>query len=179
MAQHYGPHMVTDELVFCLDAADKASYSGSIQGGVVTTWTDLSGYGNNGTLNHGPTFDSGNCGSIVFDGSNDNVQVNAAGVIRDLFDGGGTWVAWIKPLSDGENNQGRIMDKSSEGQWRVQGESGGNLDMFFYIGFSGDDGHWSTTSAVVSVGEWSYVALTYNNGATGNNPKFYHNGEHS
>jgi len=36
-----------------------------------TTWTDLSGKGNNGTLTNGPTFDSGNVGSIVFDGMND------------------------------------------------------------------------------------------------------------
>jgi hypothetical protein len=175
MAFFHSPNIVTDGLVLCYDAADKTSYSGSIHGGVLSTWTDLGG-SNNGTLNNGPTFDTGSGGSIKFDGSDDNVQVSAATTIRDLFDDGGTWSAWINPLSDGENNQGRIMDKSSEGQLRFQGESGGNLEMFFYIGFSGDDGHWSTTSAVVSVGEWSHVALTYNNGATGNNPKFYHNG---
>ena len=28
MAQHYGPHIVTDGLVLCLDAADKNSYNG-------------------------------------------------------------------------------------------------------------------------------------------------------
>ena len=37
-------------------------------------WTDLSGKGNNGTLN-GPTFNSGNSGSIVFDGSNDTISL--------------------------------------------------------------------------------------------------------
>jgi hypothetical protein len=43
--------------------ADKKSYSGS-----GTTWTDRSGNGNSGTLTNGPTFDSGNGGSIDFDG---------------------------------------------------------------------------------------------------------------
>ena len=45
MAQHYNPHIVTDGLVLCYDAADIVSYPGG------TTWTDLSGNGNAGTLN--------------------------------------------------------------------------------------------------------------------------------
>ena len=60
-----GGQIVTDGLVLCLDAANKDSYPGS-----GTTWSDLAG-SNNGTLTNGPTFDSGNGGSLVFDGSND------------------------------------------------------------------------------------------------------------
>lgn len=52
-----------------LDAANIKSYPGS-----GTTWTDLSGNGNNGTLTNGPTYSSANNGSIVFDGTNDYVQ---------------------------------------------------------------------------------------------------------
>ena len=64
-----GPKIVTDGLVLCLDAANKKSYPGS-----GTTWTDLSGQGNNGTLaNMSTTLDSGNGGSLVFDGVNDFV----------------------------------------------------------------------------------------------------------
>ena len=63
-----GPNIITDGLVFAVDAADKLSYPGS-----GTTWKDLSGNGNDGTLTNGPTFDSGNGGSIVFDGANDYV----------------------------------------------------------------------------------------------------------
>jgi hypothetical protein len=36
----------------------------------------LSRGGNNGTLTNGPTFNSGNGGSIVFDGSNDQINLN-------------------------------------------------------------------------------------------------------
>lgn len=68
MAFAYSPKIVTDGLVFAVDAANKKSYPGS-----GTTWTDLAG-SNNGTLINGPTFDSGNGGSIVFDGTNDYVQ---------------------------------------------------------------------------------------------------------
>ena len=55
MAQHYSPRIVTDGLILCLDAADKNSYSGSIHGGVLSTWSDLSGQGNNGKLGQGNT----------------------------------------------------------------------------------------------------------------------------
>jgi len=61
-----GPNISTDGLVLSLDAANSRSYPGS-----GTTWTDLSGNGNNGTLTNGPTFNSANGGSIVFDGADD------------------------------------------------------------------------------------------------------------
>jgi hypothetical protein len=64
-----GPNIITDGLVLALDAANTKSYPGS-----GTTWYDLSGNGNNGTLTNGPTFDSENQGSIVFDGTNDYVN---------------------------------------------------------------------------------------------------------
>jgi hypothetical protein len=65
-------YYVTSNLVLNYDAGNSASYPGS-----GTTWTDLSGNGINGTLNNGPTFSSNNGGSIVFDGTNDNVSLSA------------------------------------------------------------------------------------------------------
>jgi len=66
MALGHGPRVVTDGLVLALDAADKNSYPGS-----GTTWTDLSGQGNNGTLINSPGYTSTNGGGITFDGTND------------------------------------------------------------------------------------------------------------
>jgi len=62
------PYIVMDGLVLNLDAGITQSYPGS-----GTVWTDVNGLGprNNGTLTNGPTFNSDNGGSIVFDGSND------------------------------------------------------------------------------------------------------------
>lgn len=58
--------IVVDGLVLNLDSGNPNSYiSGS------TTWNDLTYNKNNGTLINGPTFNSNNCGSIVFDGVND------------------------------------------------------------------------------------------------------------
>jgi hypothetical protein len=65
-----GPNIVRDGLVLYLDAGSPNSYQGS-----GTTWKDISKfYQNNGTLVNGPTFSSGNGGSIVFDGVNDYVN---------------------------------------------------------------------------------------------------------
>ena len=58
------PSLVTDGLVLNLDAGNSSSYSGS-----GTTWTDLSGKGNNGTLVNSVTYNSGNQGTLVFDGN--------------------------------------------------------------------------------------------------------------
>ena len=69
MGLAHSPRIVTDGLVLALDAGNTKSYPGS-----GTAWTDLSGNGNNGTLTNGPTFDSGNGGSIVFDGTDDEVD---------------------------------------------------------------------------------------------------------
>ena len=68
MALSHSPSLVMNNLVLCLDAGNSKSYPGS-----GTTWTDLSGNGNTGTLTNGPTYNSANGGSLVFDGSNDYV----------------------------------------------------------------------------------------------------------
>jgi len=63
-------NIVTDGLIFNLDAGFVGSYPT-----INTTWYDLSGNSNNGTLTNGPTFNSGNNGSIVFDGVDDFVAL--------------------------------------------------------------------------------------------------------
>jgi hypothetical protein len=69
MGVYGGLDIITDGLVLALDAGSKKSYPGS-----GTTWKDLSGNGNTGTLTNGPTFNSVNGGSIVFDGVNDYIN---------------------------------------------------------------------------------------------------------
>lgn len=69
MASIGGPNIVESGLVLSLDAANTKSYSSGS-----TTWNDLSGNSSNGTLVNGPTFNSSNGGSIIFDGVNDYVN---------------------------------------------------------------------------------------------------------
>jgi hypothetical protein len=68
MSSHTGPDISNNGLVLALDAANLRSYPGT-----GTTWTDLSGNGNTGTLTNGPTYSSANGGAIVFDGVDDYV----------------------------------------------------------------------------------------------------------
>lgn len=67
-----GPNIVKDGLVLYLDAGSPNSFYSPTAG---TTWKDISGLSNNGTLTNGPTYDSANGGSIVLDGSNDYVEM--------------------------------------------------------------------------------------------------------
>ena len=95
MAITRGPKIVRDGLVLYLDAGDRNSYPGS-----GTTWKDLSGNGNNGALTNGPTFDSGNGGSISFDGSDDYV----GGGDTSAVNGHNSICVWFKATGAPSNN---------------------------------------------------------------------------
>jgi hypothetical protein len=70
--------IVRSGLVFDLDAGIPASYADAD-----TTWRDLSGNGNNGTLTNGPTYSGANGGSIVFDGVDDYVGLTNPSTLRN------------------------------------------------------------------------------------------------
>ena len=70
MSYRTGPKIVTDGLVLCLDAGDRNSYAGS-----GSTWYDLSGNGNNGTLINGVDYSNANKGSLVLDGASDYISL--------------------------------------------------------------------------------------------------------
>ena len=84
-------NIVTDGLVFYVDAAYNSSYPGT-----GTTCTDLEG-SNNVTLLNGPTFSTDNNGCIVFDGDDDNSQFGGnPGVSQNLFNETANSVcAWV------------------------------------------------------------------------------------
>jgi hypothetical protein len=140
-----GPNIVTDGLVLALDAGSKKSYAGS-----GTTWKDLSGNGNNGTLVNGPTFSNVNGGSIDFDGSNDWGQVPTLALSTAAY----TKVAWFNP--DGATNN--IISGGGDGQhafWMAG--TANNLQ-------AGHNGAWSTVnySPGTMTGRWWCGAVTFN-----------------
>ena len=67
-----GPHIVTDGLVQAIDAASARSYPGS-----GTAWNDLSGLGNNTTLENGPPYSSDKQGVFEMDGIDNYVDAGA------------------------------------------------------------------------------------------------------
>ena len=92
--------IVTNGLVLNLDASNSSSYSGT-----GTTWTDLSGSSNNGTLLNGATFNSANGGTMVFDGNDDRVQTNYNPTFTDF-----TVCVWYK--DNGSSIYGRLVDNN-------------------------------------------------------------------
>jgi hypothetical protein len=69
-----------DGLKLYLDAGKGLSYSGS-----GSNWVDLSGNYNNGFLTNGPTYNSANEGTIVFDGTNDYISFNTQPLSSSAF----------------------------------------------------------------------------------------------
>lgn len=120
-----GPDIVEDGLVLALDAANVKSYPGS-----GTTWSDLSGNGNNGTLVNGVGFNSDNLGSLVFDGVDDYIPIpsllnsQSIGSLTQL-----TVSLWLNmsvygsnmPFSTGQTGNDRIYywTESSLNMWRI------------------------------------------------------------
>jgi hypothetical protein len=69
MGLSHSPSIVTNGMIFCLDAANQKSYPGS-----ANNWYDLSGNGYTGTLVDGTSFSSNNYGTLVFDGNANRVH---------------------------------------------------------------------------------------------------------
>ena len=145
-----GPKIVSSGLVLCLDAANKVSYPGS-----GTTWNDLSGNNNTGTLTNGPTFNAGNQGSIVFDGTNDYVSVPYNTILNTPT--GATYEIWFKPtvatagtfLNRGTSDSGATPDNP-----RFFVYNTGNL--YFDWSSPGSDVYLETSTGV-TMGSWNQV----------------------
>jgi len=107
--QYANGKIVTDGLVLCLNAADKNSYPGS-----GTTWTDISGNGNSGTLTNGPTYSTDSGGAITFDGIDDYIQFSSVSVQTVCF--------WGRMDSDIPNLAGLVCTSAGgDGSLRTEG----------------------------------------------------------
>jgi hypothetical protein len=138
MAIFYNPRTITDGLVLALDAANPKSYPGS-----GTTWTDLSGNGNTGTLVNGVGYSGDNLGSLVFDGVDDYVTNGSTdfSVANNLFaDSNGSWTvsAWFKfPVSPTQVRDDSV--NAGNCSYSIVGRSGGiGLGATFTLFVAGD-----------------------------------------
>jgi hypothetical protein len=149
MAFNYSPKIVTDGLVLYVDAANPNSYvSGS------TTWRDISRSGINGTLINGPTYNSANGGSIVFDGVNDNVLCT-----QPMGAGDFTFSVWMKKsvnVSSLEFVMGSYADTVSRGAMMFF--QSGNLTMRLGANISG--GFRDNIIGNVTDGTWKNITST-------------------
>lgn len=143
--------IITDGLTLYLDAGNTASYPGT-----GTTWTDLSGNGNNGTLVNGPTYNSANGGSLVFDGADDQVTLAGAAVPTTS-----TISLWIYPIPSSDSYGTLLTQGFFNGVWYA----GATKQITYY--YSGDH----VTAQTLTENQWNNVVIVLNSG----NVSFYIN----
>ena len=119
------PQLITSGLVLNLDAGDSSSYPGS-----GTTWYDLSGNGNNGTLFNGVGYNSSNLGSLSFDGTNDYSTIPDITGVTDFSTSNNYTVDFWTYLSSTQNNT-QSADNDVVEKWSASG--GGYPYVFRYI----------------------------------------------
>ena len=145
------PSIITSGLVLNLDAGNTASYPGT-----GTTWTDLSGNGNNGTLINGTSYSSANGGTMVFDGINDNVTINNS----TLLDSQTITIESWAYLNGTLNQAAFIFEKGyvntqysnffySDGMFLFRTQGLSNLDLTI------------TSSSYMSANSWNHITCTY------------------
>jgi hypothetical protein len=151
------PPIVTNGLVLALDAANQKSYvSGS------NTWRDLSGNVNNGTLTNGPTFNTDNGGTIVFDGTNDYINL---GNILNYTSQPFTISYWVyfNSLNTNVGGQGPVV--IFKGAYAVNGyydQIASNGQITFITNQSGVVQSSYTDTGAVIISTWYNIVYTRN-----------------
>jgi len=151
--------IVTDGLVLNLDAGDYASYPKS-----GTIWYDISGNGNDITLTNGPTYDSANNGSIVFDGSDDYADFFAPSLGNTT-----TVEMWVKLGASYSDKM--FFGWSRYDVWCGSGHLGFNTGAGDVHGISS-----ATVSSLGLVGNWKHYVFEMRSDASYTNNKIYING---
>ena len=163
--------IVTTGLILNLDAGNTLSYTGT-----GTTWTDLSGNGNNATLVNGPAYSSTNGGTMVFDGVNDYaITTNNIGISGNSEVSISTWVKFIE-LGSGSygfrtvSMFGNVY--SSGGGMGIMHRGNGVISAAFYQGLAA-----TTTTSPITANNWYNITITKSPGAVGvDTTKIYING---
>jgi hypothetical protein len=155
------PAIVTDGLVLNVDAGFTPSYPTT-----ATTWYDVSSSGNNGTLTNGPTFNSANGGSIVFDGVDD--YVNFGNILNpSLLNNNFTIEIWFNSSAYRFGQQQRLV---SYHDWYAFFFDSNSI-LRFEIRLN-DFSYRAVTTTIPSVDSWNQLVATCN----GTKLEIYKNG---
>lgn len=150
MALGHSPSIVTNGLLWCLDAGNTKSYPGS-----GTSWYDLSGNSRTATIYNGPTYSSG---SLVFDGLNDHC--GGASDIKWTPDGSVgystlTVEVWVKTTDTSGSIYSKPWNGSGEYNLRI------GYDALYLQSFSGFTGLNHPTA--INDGNWKQIVCQVNN----------------
>ena len=154
MALAHSPSIVTNGLVFCPDAANPRSYPGS-----GTSWFQLSGSNNTGSIVNGPTYNSANLGSLSFDGVDDSVSFAGNLGTMPTY----TIMFWAK--RDAENKMPVTSLVGTPFYWY-----GDNSWKYQHGGVNGEYYYSKPTS--IPLGTWGCYCVVYN----GSNVSIYRQG---
>lgn len=166
MGFNYSFKIVTNGLALYLDAANSRSYPGSS-----TIWNDLSRTANNSSLINGPTFNSANFGTIVFDGVDDYVGTSTMQGTASF-----TICVWVKVNYNSSTYYGRIAEKGFNSEWTLTLNKGApkfNVQYFDYQNIvqsitNVDSTKYQFVSATVSNNGTTATGLIYVNGVLDN-----------
>lgn len=115
-----------------------------------------------------------------FDGDNDIINYGSNGSIDNVFTGGGSQMAWIRPDNVGEGSGGTIADKRAGvdegGFFKLQDESGSDMDLQKQQSFTTANGSWVTTDREIQANVWNLAGVTYDSSSVANNPVLYVDG---
>ena len=146
-------------LVLNLDAANKDSYPGT-----GTTWTDLSGTGNNATLYNGTNWNS--TGYMSTDAVDDYIQIPNAASLQ--LTTGFTQVIWVKLNNIVTVSYKTLFGKPNYTKYGIIVEWYGGNPILFDFSVSGNRNIIGTLSPG-SLGTWIMVAQSYNASGGSNN----------
>jgi hypothetical protein len=149
-------NIITRGLIVHLDASAIDSYP---QTG--TTWFDISGQTNNGTLNNGPTFNSANGGSIVLDGADDDISFGNILSINQF-----TLSLWVYPGAT-QTTYADILDNNHRGGTSYVCQQ--NVSTTNQYSFNvGDGGSGSDVGLfTLTANQWTHLTFTFNAQARG------------
>jgi hypothetical protein len=142
--------IVTSGLVLNLDAGNASSYPGS-----GTTWTDLTGNGNSGTLNNGPTFTGSFGGSIVFDGTNDQVDVSSANLPIQFGTSPFAIELWVR-TTNSSKRQGLVCASGGTGNGPIFAIESNTVG----VGIYGSANVVNTGAGSIAANTWYHIVLT-------------------
>jgi hypothetical protein len=146
----------------------------------VTTWSDLSDNANDAAEATNPPLFKTNIANgepmLLFNGSNSRIDVVADPSLNGLFDGGGFFICAVKPLSDGQSGQGRIVSQGGGNTHiSLRSESSGACKLRLVKAFAQTIGVWQTTNLDINIDEVNIIAVDYDSSDAANDPVFYIN----
>jgi hypothetical protein len=151
---------VTGNLICHLDAGNTNSYPGS-----GTTWFDLSGNGNNGTLVGNPTFSSEGGGSFIFSSGR---YVQLPSNILNVGSEGFAIEAWIRPTTIPGTNSPIFMSESPFNSTYVSLSLNNTTGVGINIG-----GSISFHNIIPKINEWAHIVGTRERGVGGSTQYYY------